>query len=710
MLSRKADLANTLLISLLFGVLGSLAAIAGVIASPYWEWVYIITSQRIGVLLFVAASCVLVSQVVGLIWWAGSIAADTAFRRLPRVVLMLMTLGVCVIWIRGVYLASPPQPHLRPDVLLVMLIGLLLTALLARGERPWQVADVAAMNLVALGLIAAAGTALVGGIAGLSAARSIYASWIVGYLLVALACGLRRRWRLLDREPSSLRRSSLLYRLAAVALIAAVIFYPAYELARFGSVLPRSNSSDAHRQPRRSVVSVPPEQPQLNVVLISIDTLRADRLGLYGYARNTSPNIDRFFSSGAIFTNMYAQSPWTLPSHMTLITGQYPSTHGSRLHPRSGSRYFVDALPDSAVTLAELFAEWGYRTAGFTGGAYLRPIFGFDQGFETYAVSESRRMKEALDKGLRWIDATHDRPFFLMLHSYDVHSYRPPRYFLDIEEPDYEGRLKELPRIGNDSIEGMVNRQALGRLGRTEIEYLEFLYDSEIRIVDEELQRLFSTLEDLELLERTVVVLTSDHGEAFAEHGSDTGHANSPYETVARVPLLVRAPGLESAGRIDGLAQLIDVAPTVLDLVGAPPAPSMQGVSLVSRLGAPAGERFVILEADDRDTQAAIVFEDFKYIDPGVVSHDPLDPVFLKLMILGMRSRRLGEAALYDLRRDPGEQENLIHREPGRARAYRELLYSNLHLLREWEGLEGSEARPAPPELIEQLRALGYLE
>ncbi len=686
----------------------SVTLMAGLIVSPYWVWLYHTTVQRIAVCVMLVASCLLLSQVIGLAGWAGLRAADAALRRLPRMALQLVALGLCVFWVRGLITNSPPDPLRRPGVVVVMLIGLLITAVLARGTRPWLIADLGAIGLVISGLMVFGGNALIEGAIGPPIGRRVYASWIAGYLFVVIASGWVRRWRYTG-ESSSARASVPYARLATMLLVAAACLYPAYRMARHGRLLPPEAPQNAALDPAALSVSAAaqPRTPEpMNVILISIDTLRADHLGSYGYSRNTSPNIDRFFSDGATFTRAYAQSPWTLPSHMSMITGQHPSTHGSRIHPNVTSGYHVDALPDSAVTLAEAFRARGYRTAGFTGGAYLRPIFGFDQGFELFVVSESRRMREALDVGLPWIEAAHEDPFFVMLHSFDVHSYQPPRSFVDIEAPDYEGRLKERP----DRLERMVNRHALGRLSEEEVAYLEYLYDTEIRVVDEQLQRLFSKLEELDLLGRTAVILTSDHGEAFAEHGNDTGHAESLWESVTRVPLMVRAPRLRSSARVDAVAQLVDIAPTALDLIGAAPLPSMQGVSLLPFLDASSPSRQVILEADARDTQAAIVFEGFKYIDSRVVSQDPLDPSFIRLMVRGAALRRIRGSALYDLSRDPGEQENLLRRSPERARAYRDLLYSNLRRLRGLQAQERLEASSVPPDLIDQLRTLGYVE
>ncbi|MBW2495026.1 MAG: sulfatase [Deltaproteobacteria bacterium] len=446
----------------------------------------------------------------------------------------------------------------------------------------------------------------------------------------------------------------------------------------------------------------------INVVLISLDTLRADHLGIYAHAHETSPNIDDFFASGAVFTNAYASSPWTLPSHASMMSGQHSSTNGSRIHPLTTPRFYIDPISEATVTLAEVFRAAGYRTAGFTGGGYVSPEFGFDQGFDVYESTESTRMKEALDRALPWLSADRDEPFFLFLHAYDVHRYDPPELLGETPAREYDGPLKWLRERDALAIERGANQHDLGELEEADLAYLRLLYDSEILNVDRQLSRLFSMLEDSDLLDRTVVLLTSDHGEAFGEHAGAIGHAESFYEGVMRVPLLIRAPGQPTAVRPRDLVQIVDIAPSLLELAGIAIPGGMQGISLVpALLGSELPKRPAILEADDRDTQAAVVVDGFKYIDPAVVSHDPLDPRFWKLAARGLvwRSGRLPE--LYDLRPDPGEQRNLAKLEPDRARVYSELLRSEVRRLRV---ADPGGIREAPGELVDQLRALGYVE
>jgi arylsulfatase A-like enzyme len=543
-----------------------------------------------------------------------------------------------------------------------------------------------------IGLVAV--LASIGALAGLAVGLLL---WAGIRLLAARGDG--------SRSPSP--RWLLVTSFAATLLLAA-------GLRLIGAREPEVGASFSGSSPLVPVESADPaeipwrSERSTNVVLISIDTLRADHLGIYGHAHQTSPNIDEFFASGAVFTNAYASSPWTLPSHASMMSGQHPSTHGSRIHPRSTSRYYVDPISEATVTLAEAFRAAGYRTAGFTGGAYLRPIFGFDQGFDVYEVTESTRMKEALDRALPWLAADRDEPFLLFLHAYDVHRYDPPELLGDTSARDYDGPLKWLRERDALAIERGVNRHDLGELAQADLAYLRLLYDSEILNVDHQLSRLFSMLRDSELLDRTVVLLTSDHGEAFGEHTGAVGHAQSLYEGVMRVPLLIRAPGQPTAVRPRDLVQTVDIAPSLLELAGIAIPGGMQGISLIpALLGRELPTRPAILEADDRDTQAAVVADGFKYIDPAVVSHDPLDPRFWKLAERGFAWRRGRLPELYDLRSDPSEQRNLAKLEPDRARAHRELLRSEVRRLRV---TDPGDAREAPSELVEQLRALGYVE
>ena len=310
------------------------------------------------------------------------------------------------------------------------------------------------------------------------------------------------------------------------------------------------------------------ETPPPNVLLISIDSLRADHLGSYGYHRDTSPNLDALAREGARFEVAVAPSPWTLPSHVTMMTGRHPIAHGVRnTHSRLG-----DEIP----TLAETLAEQGYATAGFVAGPYLRSDFGYHRGFahfdETLAavdpisshkgISSPRMVGKVMSWIERWRTQEPQRPFFAFLHLWDVHyDFAPPPPFDTLFDPDYEGT------VNGEGI-GLVPKD----IPQRDLEHIIALYDGEIRFTDQELGRLFAFLRERGLMENTIIVVTSDHGEEFFEHGR-IGHLMAIFDESIQVPLIVHYPAAVPGGQVfEEQARLMDLAPTILGLAGLPAA------------------------------------------------------------------------------------------------------------------------------------------
>ena len=235
--------------------------------------------------------------------------------------------------------------------------------------------------------------------------------------------------------------------------------------------------------------------------------------------------------------------------------------------------------------------------------------------------------------------------------------------------------------------------------------------DNELRGTDQDLARFFGTLEQLGRLGDTAILLTSDHGEEFLEHGR-TGHSFSLVESLLRVPLLVSVPGLGGPARISEPVQTIDIAPTILALAGVAPPESaaMQGASFLPLLrGEPHRGSVLLFEADALNRQAALVEGRYKYVHHGVPAHNVRDPRFLRLTLRALLAPSPG-AELYDLETDPGEQRNLAAHEPALAARYRERLFAHLGALRGAARYDASARVPLTPELAEQLRALGYLD
>ena len=261
------------------------------------------------------------------------------------------------------------------------------------------------------------------------------------------------------------------------------------------------------------------------MVLISIDTLRADHLATYGYERVTGPEIDRFAEEALVFERAFAQAPTTLPSHMSIFTGLYPSRHGT---VKSTGR-----LPDSTITLADVLHNAGYTTAAFTGGGFVREKFNYHT-FDHFQHKEFFDIYEAefqqLEEMLDWVERHQDGPFFLFWHTYKVHSpYSPEEDYDRFTSADYTGIINPRPEDAAPVCTGVEKaRQCnwkgkpyydlmLDRMGPEDIQHVIDNYDGEILAVDEMFSRLMAKLESEGLTEDTVIVFLSDHGETFAE-------------------------------------------------------------------------------------------------------------------------------------------------------------------------------------------------
>jgi len=332
----------------------------------------------------------------------------------------------------------------------------------------------------------------------------------------------------------------------------------------------RDVAGDAPASQNVAPPSDPPPRP--NIILISIDSLRADHLGSWGYERDTSPAIDALAADGVLFENAAAQAPWTLPSHASLLTGLYGRTHQAVLPKRR--------LAADAVTLASVLKAAGYRTHAIVSGPFMHRRFGLDRGFDAYddelaqgSHRASHRLVNSPDvhaRAVRMIE-TLPRPFFLFLHYWDVHyDYVPPPPYDTRFDPDYAGDISPHAFMFNNAIRpGMDAR---------DLEHIVALYDGEIAWVDEYIGRLIGELKRRGLYEDSVVVVTADHGDEFFEHGQK-GHQHALYEESLHVPLVMRFPGQPAGVRVPRRVQLIDVMPTLLEMLGVDGA-ATQGRSL----------------------------------------------------------------------------------------------------------------------------------
>ncbi|MFH1311767.1 MAG: sulfatase [Candidatus Eisenbacteria bacterium] len=313
----------------------------------------------------------------------------------------------------------------------------------------------------------------------------------------------------------------------------------------------------------------------LNVVLIGVDTLRPDHMASYGYRHDTMPNTGRLAAEGVLFENTVAPSPWTLPSFATIFTSLYPTQHGAV--------HFRNTIRDECPTLAELLKANGYATYGVVNAPYLKAQYKLNRGFDFYNLTpiDGRNAEGTTSDALDWIDMRGNAPFFLFVHYFDPHlPYSPPAPYDTIFDPDYSGRLrnvydpKRLPAIRLRKFDEMK------AVSQDDWDHIRSLYDGEVAFTDEAVGSLLEGLEEKGLLKNTLIVFLSDHGEEFYEHdGFEHGH--SLYDELLRVPLIFSLPGrLPEGVRIGRQVRLVDIAPTILDLLGLEPDPRFEGVSL----------------------------------------------------------------------------------------------------------------------------------
>lgn len=434
-----------------------------------------------------------------------------------------------------------------------------------------------------------------------------------------------------------------------------------------------------------------PRQP--NVLLITLDTVRADHLGCYGHDRPTTPNLDRLAEEGMVFDLAIAQAAVTPVSHASILTGRDPFHHGLRvLHGVEANR-----LPDEEVTLAEIWSEAGGETAAFVSAYPASAAFGLDQGFQHFDATFEQNDTEDLtsERGIvntgmaqrradattravvDWLNARSDpaRPFLIWVHYFDVHDnlLRPPRSILKGFKP------RSPTRVGA----------------------LRAMYDAQLFYLDSYIGLLFEHLRELNLWDDTLVVVISDHGEGLGDHNWWTH--GILYQEQIRVPLIIRLPRSSRGGRISALVRSIDLMPTILEAAGLDPAvwPAMDGQSLVElmRTGSSAEKRLAYSDSVNLLTY-------------GRPDGAPSDRKNDKLYCLMNERYKLirhqlepENSEFYDLRNDPGEEKNLAAETPPEMRELAEQL----------ERLDPfSEIMPGAtstdPEAEEKLRHLGYIE
>lgn len=425
------------------------------------------------------------------------------------------------------------------------------------------------------------------------------------------------------------------------------------------------------------VVSLLPREQRRNVVLVSIDTLRADHVGAYGYPRATSPLIDRLAAQGTACLETFAIWPETSASHMTMFTSLYPSVHGVGI-----TRFGVRAAPPWLPRLAEVLGRHGYVTAGFTEDGLLAHAAGFSQGFVTYReflkpktfVSAAAVADKVFGAGARWLREHRDDVFFLFLHTYQVHERAAPG--------DFYAALRN--QFKDDAVPA-VNAKAAEQMRA---------YDAAIRYTDEALVGVIRTLEELHLADKTLVIVTSDHGEEFGTHDA-YGHGSNLFDFALRVPLVLWSPGFIPEGKqVRGQVGLIDLMPTVLELLALPPLPEAQGVSFARAVLADSAPVSRPLFFELANELRAARYPDYKVIwKPG--DNDSAD--------------------YYDLQQDPDEAQRRDGAAPRVAQAVALLRQHDLEstayrdqLAAAAGGASVSAVIPVDAATLDHMRALGY--
>lgn len=428
-----------------------------------------------------------------------------------------------------------------------------------------------------------------------------------------------------------------------------------------------------------------------NIILLSVDSMAARHLGCYGYARKTSPVMDKLAASGVLFENVIAQTNWTKPSLASLHTSLYPSVHKTDSRGETGDRTDEQARNRANIldarfrTMAQEFKEGGYATAGVSNGGYAHSFFGFSRGFDYYE-NAGGGMKSSSYRMLQWVLRNPAVPFFAWIHAWDIH-------FPYMDRPPYNSMFsQQRAEIVLDAATRYRVNQGERRLAASELEFLEGMYDGAIKYVDDLLETFVEELQKLGLWKNTILAITADHGEAFLEHGF-VEHTECLYGEVLQVPLILIGPGLEGGRRIQSQARLIDVMPTLLDFAGLSPQADVQGVSLTPWINGIVSNNLIAASETERGGGQVAISDGLHKL---------------------IKQKSSGRAELYDLMADPKESADIVNSSP-EARAKME------DLLQSWEreakyradqywSDAAAENAEMSVEVVGRLKDLGYLE
>ena len=475
-----------------------------------------------------------------------------------------------------------------------------------------------------------------------------------------------------------------------------------------------------------------------NIMIISLVPLRADHLSCYGYHRETTPNIDRLAAEGTIYERAYSTASWTPPAHASLVTGRYPSSHGA----------FGDAsLSDSVPTIAELLGELGYQSVGFVNASHLGKFKQLDRGFREFhelwrarralppgkfnrikTLTAKARLKlrrwafnsglidrdasSTTRKAIKWLDAYKQnpkKPYFMLLHYHEIHHpYQAPYpyKYQYISSRIRNGDWRKTLRLYNSkrplfSIDGSL------QITSQEAEVLKALYAAQVFYVDKHLGRLFAQMRRLDLMDQTVIIILSPHGESIGEHNF-VGHTSILYESVVRIPLIIRFPGaVPSNLRVRSLVQITDVLPTVLELAeGNTNGLALQGYSLL-----PVESNRVYREWALAEWRGKSVPDDLRELAQDKGRQSVLDRFAHAMQMIRqddykyLRSSN-GREELFNLTTDPDELNNLASQKPEQARIMAAQLEKTLGPFVPQS--DESDSQDIEEDIADDLRSLGY--
>ncbi len=552
------------------------------------------------------------------------------------------------------------------------------------------------------------------------AAGPLVPSWLEPWveIAVALAAGFATTW---VRIPASWLKAGALA--TPVLLILNELL-----LVVFGGPDSGPESGEASETEREESPAATARAGAPDVILVSIDTLRADRLGAYGHSPSITPEMDRIAAEGVVFSRALAAAPWTVPSVASMITGLPALRHGAGMPLSSGLTFLRSPLDAEHTTLAERFSAAGYRTRAVVANGFLSPQMGLDQGFEQFVnpltnaaggiflrdVPLGRlfvtlfpiekwgdyRAEGITATALEYLAEEADAPLFLWAHYIDPHTpFQADPAQLDIEALAAEMHQVQPEVLDDGTVVGEVFagtshvRGGMLWLGPEDRRRIGEYYDRAVGYADQHVGRLFAALRERAAERPVIAILTSDHGEELWDHGHFE-HGHDYYREVTQVPLLVWGPGTVPAGRVEsGVAGLVDVAPTLLELAGleVPEADAPdEGRSLSPRWSA---------ENTGSEPSLPRFAGSNLYNLPAVLIEDDTWRFIL---------RANGTEELYDVDRDPEERRNVAHEHPELAERFRQALEPRLAAF--LEGGEGDGPAELSRETLEALRSLGYVQ